>query len=61
MLADIIPELAAKDIIIDYSALCTVSHVGPGTLALFFWGTHRRNAATAAETQPAAKTLPKNT
>lgn len=60
MLADMIRERGAKDIIIEYYDLCTVSHVGPGTLALFFWGTDRRNAATAAETQPAAKTIPKN-
>ena len=55
-LAEMIRARGAKDIIIEYYDLCTVSHVGPGTLALFFWGKDRRTAAPEAETQPVRKT-----
>ena len=60
LLADMIRERGAKDIIIEYYDLCTVSHVGPGTLALFFWGKDRRSAEAATQPQPAGKTVPKN-
>ena len=33
-----------KDVIIEYYDLCTGSHVGPGTLALFYFGRDRRAA-----------------
>ena len=46
-LAELVKEAGAKDIIIEYYDLCTVSHVGPGTLALFFYGTDRKSPATA--------------
>lgn len=42
LLAEKIRELGAKDIVIEYYDLCTGSHVGPGTLALFFMGKDRR-------------------
>ena len=32
----------AKDVIVEYYDLCTGSHVGPGTLALFFFGKNRQ-------------------
>lgn len=35
----------AKDIIIEYYDLCTGSHIGPGTIALFFLGKDRRTEA----------------
>ena len=46
-LAELIKQAGAKEIIIEYYDLCTVSHVGPGTLALFFYGADRK--APAAE------------
>lgn len=41
-LAEKVRALGAKDVIIEYYDLCTGSHVGPGTLALFFMGKDRR-------------------
>lgn len=48
ILENMIRERGAKDIIIEYYDLCTGSHVGPGTLALFFYGEDRKAAATEA-------------
>ena len=47
-------ERGAQDVIIEYYDLCTGSHVGPGTLALFFFGKDRRETLAAA---PEAKKL----
>ena len=44
-LADMIKALGAKDVIINYYDMCTGSHVGPGTVALFFYGTDRQSEA----------------
>ncbi len=55
-LAEMLKERGAKDIIIEYYDLCTGSHVGPGTIALFFYGKDRRNEAPAAEHVSAGKT-----
>lgn len=41
-LAERLKPLGAKDIVIEYYDLCTGSHVGPGTIALFFLGKDRR-------------------
>lgn len=41
-LAEMIKPLGAKNIIFEYYDLCTGSHAGPGTVALFFWGKDRR-------------------
>lgn len=41
-LAEKVKALGATDIVIEYYDLCTGSHVGPGTLALFFMGKDRR-------------------
>ena len=57
-LAELLRERGAKDIIIEYYDLCTGSHVGPGCVALFFWGKDRRKEAFAAEHAPAAHPLP---
>ncbi len=58
-LADLIREIGVRDIIIEYYDLCTGSHVGPGTVALFFYGKDRRgNAAPTAEKLPAGKPVP---
>ena len=54
MLADMLRERGANDIIIEYYDLCTGSHVGPGCVALFFWGKDRRKEAFSPETAPAA-------
>lgn len=54
-LADMLRELGAGEIITEYYDLCTGSHVGPGTLALFFYGKDRRTAAPLAEAQGAGK------
>lgn len=43
-LAETLKTHGAKDILIDYYDLCTGSHIGPGTLALFFFGKDRREA-----------------
>lgn len=48
-LAEMLKERGAKDIIIEYYDLCSGTHVGPGTLALFFYGKDRRSPVTAAE------------
>lgn len=54
-LAGMLRELGAKDIVIGYYDLCTGSHVGPGTVALFFMGKDRRTTAPTTEKQPAGK------
>ena len=41
-IAEQIKALGAKNIIMDYYDLCTGSHAGPGTVALFFLGKDRR-------------------
>lgn len=46
-LAELVKAAGARDIIIEYYDLCTVSHAGPGTLALFFYGTDRKAPAVA--------------
>lgn len=57
LLAERLKGLGAKDITIEYYDLCTGSHVGPGTIALFFAGKDRRNAAAATEAAPKGKTF----
>ncbi len=41
-LADELKKRGVKDIIVEYYDICTGSHAGPGTLALFFTGKDRR-------------------
>lgn len=50
-LAGLVREIGVKDIITEYYDLCTGSHVGPGTVALFFYGKDRRAPAAPASTQ----------
>ncbi len=57
-LAQLLRAKGANDIIIEYYDLCTGAHVGPGTVALFFWGKDRRAALPEQEKQPAANPLP---
>lgn len=58
-LAELIRQIGVREIIVEDYDLCTGSHVGPGTVALFFYGKDRRgNVAPTAEKQPAGKTVP---
>ena len=45
-LAEMVKERGAKDVIIEYYDLCTGSHIGPGTVALFFYGKDRKTGGT---------------
>lgn len=58
-LADLLREMGVGDIIVEYYDLCTGSHVGPGTVALFFFGKDRRGnlAAAEAEKKPRGKVV----
>ena len=58
LLADMLRERGANDVIIEYYDLCTGSHVGPGCVALFFWGKDRRKEAFSLEVNPAAQPAP---
>lgn len=60
-LADLLRKYGVKDIIVEYYDLCTGSHVGPGTVALFFHGKDRRPALPSLELQPALKAMPNET
>lgn len=48
-LADMIRQKGAKDIIIEWYDLCTGSHVGPGTVAMFFYGNDRKTGVKPKE------------
>lgn len=48
-LAELIKERGAKDVVIQWYDICTGSHVGPGTVALFFMGKDRREKGDSAE------------
>ena len=39
-------ELPVQDVIVRYYDLCTGSHVGPGTIAIFFMGDNRMEPIT---------------
>ncbi len=57
-LADMLRQHGAKDIIIEFYDLCSGSHIGPGTLALFFMGTDRRSDPQKREAANAPSSLP---
>lgn len=57
-LAAELKELGARDVIVEYYDICTGTHVGPGTIALFFMGKDRRNETFAAEAVAQGKTVP---
>ena len=42
-------ELPLQDVIVRYYDLCTGSHVGPGTIALFFMGENRMEAVNPSD------------
>jgi hypothetical protein len=52
MLADMIKAYGAKDIEINMYDVCTGSHVGPGTIALFFVGKERAKVSEVKEANP---------
>ena len=52
-LAEEIKKLGVPEVIIEFYDLCTGSHVGPGTIALFFMGKDRRG-----ENAPASQRTP---
>ena len=54
-LAELIKQIGAKEIIIEYYDLCTGTHVGPGTVALFFFGHDRRPQTPEAQKKTAGK------
>ncbi len=41
-LADALRERGVREVIVEYYDICTGTHVGPDTIALFFWGVDRR-------------------
>ena len=55
-LTEMVKERGASEVIIEYYDMCTGSHVGPGTLALFFTGKDRRSGAAAAQPAKRGKT-----
>ena len=55
-LADLLREQGANDIIIEVYDICTGSHVGPGTVALFFMG-EDRSIVQAKEKSSVIKTI----
>ncbi|MDE6868017.1 MAG: DegV family protein [Clostridia bacterium] len=55
-LAELVKEHGAREVVIEYYDLCTGSHVGPGTLALFFTGKDRRNPQAFPQLQKRGKT-----
>lgn len=57
-LVEMLKAHGAKDVVVGYYDLCTGSHVGPGTVALFFMGKDRRSAAGAAERASVANPSP---
>ena len=48
-LKEYILSRGAKEVVMEYYDLCTGTHVGPGTLALFFFGKDRREGEAPAK------------
>lgn len=57
-LADMLRGLGASNIVIEFYDLCTGSHVGPGTVALFFTGKDRRRDTPSFQPAPAGSPVP---
>ncbi len=49
-------QFGVTEVIIEYYDLCTGTHAGPGTLALFFMGKDRKTESAALQATPAGKT-----
>lgn len=48
-LATLLKARGAKDVVTGYYDLCTGTHVGPGTVAVFYYGKDRRKTAAEAK------------
>ena len=59
-LAELVKQHGAREVVIEYYDLCTGSHVGPGTIALFFTGKDRRNPQAFPQLQKKGKTATQN-
>ena len=57
-LRDKLLERGAREVIIEFYDLCTGSHVGPGTIALFFMGKDRRDPAPEGKPLRAGARVP---
>lgn len=60
-LAEALRERGVKDVIVEYYDICTGTHVGPDTIALFFLGKDRRGASEATQKAPAIRKAPAKT
>lgn len=58
-LAEVLKEHGAHDVVVEYYDLCTGTHVGPGTIAIFFFGKDRLGGTAAPETAHAFHRAPK--
>ena len=58
-LAAQLKERGVRDVIVEYYDLCTGTHVGPGTIAIFFFGKDRRAGSPEAEASPMLARAPK--
>lgn len=56
-LADMIRQLGAKDVTVEYYDIVSGAHVGPGTIALFFMGKDRRGEQAEEAKKAAGKTM----
>ena len=56
-LAEVLKQHGAADVLIEYYDLCSGAHAGPGTIAVFFFGTDRKTYAEkrSAEGLPQGK------
>ena len=54
-LADMVRELGARDVVIEYFDIVSGAHVGPGSLGIFFMGKDRRGAERPAEKKAEGK------
>jgi DegV family protein with EDD domain len=52
VLAELVKGYGAKDVVINWYDICTGSHVGPGTVALFFFGNDRAKKEEELARQP---------
>lgn len=58
-LAETLKEHGAHDVIVEYYDMCTGTHVGPGTVAIFFFGKDRRAEVAATDPSLALNRAPK--
>lgn len=59
-LKELVRERGATDVVIEYYDMCTGSHIGPGTVALFFMGKDRRANAPQEQPEKLKKTATQN-